>query len=46
MDHAELIDLDYTLEDLPKVLDAMVMACGRLKHISTSLRTFSRADKD
>ncbi|WP_414545069.1 AAA family ATPase [Nostoc sp. CCY0012] len=46
LDHAEAIDLDYTLEDLPKVLDAMEMACGRLKHISTSLRTFSCADKD
>ncbi|MHC0065058.1 AAA family ATPase [Nostoc sp. UIC 10890] len=44
--HAEEIDLDYTLEDLPKAIDAMVMACDRLKNISTSLRTFSRADKD
>jgi signal transduction histidine kinase len=34
------------LEDLPKMLDAMVMACDRLKNISTSLRTFSRADRD
>ncbi|BAY65468.1 serine/threonine protein kinase with two-component sensor domain [Calothrix brevissima NIES-22] len=46
IDHAEEIDLDYTLKDLPKMLDAMVMACDRLKNISTSLRTFSRADKD
>jgi len=45
-DHAEEIDLDYLLEDLPKTIDAMVMACDRLKNISTSLRTFSRADKD
>ncbi|MBW4617355.1 MAG: AAA family ATPase [Desmonostoc vinosum HA7617-LM4] len=45
-DHAEEIDLDYTLEDLPKMMNAMVMACDRLKNISTSLRTFSRADKD
>ncbi|OKH41240.1 serine/threonine protein kinase [Calothrix sp. HK-06] len=44
--HAEKIDLDYGLEDLPKIIDAMVMACDRLKNISTSLRTFSRADKD
>jgi PAS domain S-box-containing protein len=44
--HAEQIDLDYSLEDLPKAIDAMVMACDRLKNISTSLRTFSRADKD
>ncbi|MEC4896403.1 MAG: GAF domain-containing sensor histidine kinase, partial [Oscillatoria sp. PMC 1050.18] len=46
LDHAEEIDLDYSLEDLPKMLDSMVMACDRLKNISTSLRTFSRADKD
>ena len=46
LDHAEEIDLDYSLQDLPKMIDAMVMACDRLKNISTSLRTFSRADKD
>ncbi|MHC5675573.1 ATP-binding sensor histidine kinase [Nostoc sp.] len=45
-DHAEKIDLDYTLEDLPKIIDSMAMACNRLENISTSLRTFSRADKD
>ncbi|MEH2205635.1 MAG: AAA family ATPase [Nostoc sp.] len=44
--HAEEIDLDYSLEDLPKMIDAMSMACDRLKNISTSLRTFSRADQD
>ncbi|MEH2407866.1 ATP-binding sensor histidine kinase [Nostoc sp.] len=44
--HAEEIDLDYSLEDLPKAIDSMVMACDRLKNISTSLRTFSRADQD
>ncbi|MBW4646168.1 MAG: AAA family ATPase [Goleter apudmare HA4340-LM2] len=46
LEHAEEIDLEYTLEDLPKIIEAMVMACDRLKNISTSLRTFSRADKD
>jgi predicted ATPase/signal transduction histidine kinase len=45
-DHAEEIDLDYSLEDLPKMINSMTMACDRLKNISTSLRTFSRADKD
>ncbi|MDF5737816.1 MULTISPECIES: AAA family ATPase [unclassified Nostoc] len=44
--HAEEIDLDYSLSDLPKMIDSMSMACDRLKNISTSLRTFSRADKD
>ncbi|WP_442936894.1 AAA family ATPase [Nostoc sp.] len=46
IDHAEEIDLDYSLSDLPKMLDSMSMACDRLKNISTSLRTFSRADQD
>ncbi|MBD2411294.1 histidine kinase [Nostoc calcicola FACHB-389] len=46
LDHAEEIDLNYTLEDLPKMIDAMTIACDRLKNISTSLRTFSRADRD
>ncbi|AVH67648.1 AAA family ATPase [Nostoc sp. 'Peltigera membranacea cyanobiont' N6] len=46
IDHAEEIDLNYTLEDLPKIINSMVMACDRLKNISTSLRTFSRGDKD
>ncbi|MEH1825447.1 MAG: ATP-binding sensor histidine kinase [Nostoc sp.] len=45
-DHAEQIDLDYSLSDLPKMIDSMSMACDRLKNISTSLRTFSRADQD
>ncbi|MBN3899231.1 MAG: AAA family ATPase [Nostoc sp. NOS(2021)] len=44
--HAEEIDLDYSLSDLPKIIDSMSMACDRLKNISTSLRTFSRADRD
>ncbi|MEH1847321.1 MAG: AAA family ATPase [Nostoc sp.] len=46
LDHAKEIDLEYSLEDLPKMIDSMVMACDRLHNISTSLRTFSRADKD
>jgi len=46
IDHAEEIDLEYSLQDIPKMLDSMTIACDRLKNISTSLRTFSRADKD
>ncbi|MEH1945128.1 MAG: ATP-binding protein, partial [Nostoc sp.] len=46
LDHAEEIDLDYSLSDLPKMIDSMMIACDRLKNISTSLRTFSRADQD
>jgi signal transduction histidine kinase len=44
LDHAKSIDLDYTLEDFPKMLNAMVIACDRLKNISISLCTFSRTD--
>ncbi|WP_392535558.1 AAA family ATPase [Nostoc sp. C117] len=46
LNHAEEIDLNYSLEDLPKMINSMTIACERLKNISTSLRTFSRADKD
>lgn len=42
--NAEDIDLEFLSEDLPKMLDSMKNACDRIKGISTSLRTFSRAD--
>jgi signal transduction histidine kinase len=45
-DHAETIELDYLLDDLPKMIDSMKVGCDRIKSISTSLRTFSRADTD
>ncbi|RCJ40801.1 histidine kinase [Nostoc minutum NIES-26] len=40
------IDLDYLQEDLPKLLDSMTLGIDRIRNISISLRTFSRADKD
>ncbi|AFY56347.1 putative ATPase [Rivularia sp. PCC 7116] len=43
-EHAEDIDLEYLSEDLPKLLNSMRLATERVKDISTSLRTFSRAD--
>jgi len=46
LNHADDIDLEYILEDLPKTINSMVMACDRLKNISTSLRIFSRGDAD
>ncbi len=46
INHAEEIDLDYCIEDLSKMIDSMTMACDRIKNISNSLRTFSRADRD
>lgn len=45
-DHAEAIDVDFLLEDLPKMIRSMKGAIDRIKNISTSLRVFSRADTD
>lgn len=45
-DHAEDIDLNFLQKDLPKLLDSMKGATDRIKSISTSLRTFSRADTE
>ena len=45
-EHAEDIDLDFLLEDIPKMLDSMAIGCDRIRDISTSLRTFSREDQD
>ncbi|NJL91653.1 MAG: hybrid sensor histidine kinase/response regulator [Coleofasciculaceae cyanobacterium SM2_1_6] len=46
LNHAEEIDLEYSLKDLPKMIDSLEMACDRLRNISISLRTFSRADTE
>ena len=40
----QAIDLDYLRADLPKLIEAMKDGGDRIKSISTSLRTFSRAD--
>lgn len=45
-EHAEDIDLEFLTADLPKLLDSMKGATDRIKSISTSLRTFSRADTE
>lgn len=42
----ENIDLEYLREDLPKLLTSMQEGVDRIRDISTSLRTFSRADID
>jgi predicted ATPase/signal transduction histidine kinase/GAF domain-containing protein len=42
--HANDIELEYVCEDLPQLLTSMQGATDRIKSISTSLRTFSRAD--
>jgi signal transduction histidine kinase len=42
----EAIDLDYIREDLPKLIASMREGVARIRGISNSLRTFSRADSD
>ncbi|MGB7275468.1 MAG: GAF domain-containing protein [Geitlerinemataceae cyanobacterium] len=42
---AEDIDLDFLLEDLPKMLDSMKLGADRIRHIVLSLRNFSRLDQ-
>ncbi|MBU7583579.1 MAG: AAA family ATPase [Nostoc sp. TH1S01] len=44
--NAEEIDLEFLVADLPKLLHSMTEANKRIKSISNSLRTFSRADTD
>lgn len=38
-------DIDFALEDLPKLLNSMKLSTERIKNISTSLRDFSRVDE-
>ncbi|MEH2374445.1 trifunctional serine/threonine-protein kinase/ATP-binding protein/sensor histidine kinase [Nostoc sp.] len=45
-DEINAMDLNYLREDLPKLLDSMKLGVNRIRSISTSLRSFSRADKD
>ncbi|MGB3405068.1 MAG: ATP-binding protein, partial [Microcoleaceae cyanobacterium] len=44
VEHAEEIDLDYLLEDLPELITSMKVGVNRIQNISTSMRTFSRSD--
>ena len=41
----EAIDLDFLLEDLPKILDSMKIGTDRIRQIVRSLRIFSRTDE-
>ncbi|MGC1244812.1 MAG: response regulator [Spirulinaceae cyanobacterium] len=45
-EHAEEIDLDFLIEDLPKVITSMKMGTERIVNLSKSLRIFSRADSN
>ena len=41
----DCIDLDFVREDLPKLLDSMVVGTERIREIVLSLRNFSRLDE-
>jgi signal transduction histidine kinase len=41
----EAIDIDFLLEDLPKILDSMKLGTDRIRQIVQSLRIFSRTDE-
>ncbi len=42
--HAEAIELDFLIEDLPKLLSSMETGAERIRHLVLSLRNFSRCD--
>lgn len=42
---AEAIDLDFLVEDLPKLLSSMKVGTDRIRQIVISLRNFSRTDE-
>jgi len=41
----ESIDLDFLMEDLPKIIDSMKVGAERIREIVLSLRNFSRMDE-
>ncbi|HAA30931.1 MAG TPA: PAS domain S-box protein [Cyanobacteria bacterium UBA8553] len=43
-DYIEKIDLNFLIEDLPKILSSMKMGADRIHEIVVSLRNFSRLD--
>jgi signal transduction histidine kinase len=44
-EHAEAIDLEFLIEDLPKLLSSMKVGADRIREIILSLRIFSRVDE-
>jgi two-component system NtrC family sensor kinase len=43
--HARSVELDFLIEDLPKVLASMATGAERIRHLVLSLRNFSRRDQ-
>ncbi|NJL02044.1 MAG: hybrid sensor histidine kinase/response regulator [Spirulinaceae cyanobacterium SM2_1_0] len=46
VEEIEAIELDYLLDDFPKLLESLHEGSQRIAQISRSMRTFSRADTD
>ncbi|WP_051055665.1 GAF domain-containing sensor histidine kinase [Allocoleopsis franciscana] len=44
-EYEETIDLDFIMDDLPKLLQSMKVGAERIRDIVASLRTFSRTDQ-
>ncbi|MGD2183584.1 hybrid sensor histidine kinase/response regulator [Lusitaniella coriacea] len=42
----DAVDLEFALEDLPKILNSMRLGTERIRDITVSLRNFSRSDTD
>jgi len=43
--HARAVELEFLIEDLPKVLSSMETGAERIRHLVLSLRNFSRLDQ-
>jgi two-component system, NtrC family, sensor kinase len=43
--HAEICELNFIVQDLPKLYNSMQVGASRIREIVTSLRTFSRLDE-
>ncbi|MBP0019121.1 MAG: response regulator [Cyanobacteria bacterium SBLK] len=43
-EESEDVDLEFTLEDLPKIFDSLELGADRILKIAVSLRNFARAD--
>jgi len=44
-DHAQEIELEFLIKDLPKTLGSMEIGAERIRHLVLSLRNFSRLDQ-
>ena len=42
--HAKAVEMDFLIEDLPRVISSMVTGAERIRHLVLSLRNFSRRD--